>query len=224
MKYTLIIFLILSGCMSNTRVNLNEDQAVTEHFNKNEIKQLQHILSFFDNEVRILSNTNGSLENSYQAFFKTINDSAWAGDPYGPVLRIPTKKLNNLFSSLSDTVKNELWVTSRYISPITKDSVADFDIRSGGKYEAFLKTLSGENKALDKYYKTFERVHGISPSLVACLIVYSKKLNLKRESQRLIVAIHYIAIKETSELRKHSYKSAPKQTHQKKKLIKLSRN
>jgi hypothetical protein len=210
--------------MTNTKIDLQQDQAVTEHFNKNEIKQLQHILSFFDNEVRILSNTSGSLENSYQTFFKIVNDSAWSGDPYGPVLKIPTKKLNDLFSSLSDTVKNELWVTSRYISPITKDSVADFNIRSGGKYEAFLKTSSGENKAVDKYYKTFERAHGISPSLVACLIVYSKKLNLKRESQRLIVAVHYIAIKETGELRKHSYKSAPKQTRQKKKLIKLSRN
>ncbi|HYX08634.1 MAG TPA: hypothetical protein VE912_18025 [Bacteroidales bacterium] len=215
MKYTLILFLFLSGCMTNTKIDLQQDQTVTKHFNKKEIRQLHHILTFFDNEVRILSDTTGSLENNYHAFFNKVSKAAWSGNPYGPVLKIPMQKLNNLFTSLSDTVKNELWVTSRYISPITKDSVSDFDIRSGGKYEAFLKSSSGENKALNKYYKTFEQAHGISPALIVNVILYAKNLNLKRESQRLILAVHYIAIRETGELRKKSNKPVKKRTPQK---------
>ncbi|HKJ33544.1 MAG TPA: hypothetical protein VKA34_17035 [Balneolales bacterium] len=200
--------------MANKKVDLQHDPTVTEHFNKSEIKQLHHVLSFFDNEVRVLSDTNGTLEDNYHVFFKKVMKSAMAGDPYGPILKIPSGIIQHLFSSLSDSIKHELWVTSRYISPITKDSVADFDIRSGGKYEAFLKSSSDENKALDQYYKTFEKVHGISPALIASLIIHSKKLNLKRESQRLILAVHYIAIRETGELRKQSLKPGKKKTPQ----------
>lgn len=206
MRYALLLLLFLPGCMTHSRIDLQQDQTITEHFNKNEVKQLKHILSFFDNQVQALSDTSGSLTNKYHAFFKKILDSAWRGNPYGPILRIPSTKLNNLFSTLSDTIKTELWVTTRYISPGTKDSVEDFNIRTGGKYEAFLKSSSGENPALDKYYNTFKQGNGITPSLIAGFILSSDKLDLNRESQRLIVAIHYIALRETGELRKQSGK------------------
>jgi len=213
MKYTLILFLFLTGCLKSSNIDLQQDQIVTSHFNKREVVQLQQILTFFDNEVRIIADTNGSLEDSYHVFFKTVKDSALAGNPYGIILRIPSQKLHNLFSSLSDTVKHELWVTSRYISPLTKDSVADFNIRSGGKYEAFLKSASGESQTLEKYYKTFENGPGITPALVANMVLFAERLNMKRESDRLIVAVHYLAIRETGELRKQLNKPGQKQAH-----------
>ncbi|HKI43722.1 MAG TPA: hypothetical protein VKA08_00190 [Balneolales bacterium] len=212
MKYTFILFLFffLYGCSTNKKTDLQQDPIVTAYFNKNEIKQLDQVLSFFDDEVRLLSNTSSPLENSYQVFFKIESDSAWAGDPYGPILKIPAKKLNNLFSSISENLKNKLWVTSHYISPMTKDSVTDFNIRSDGKYEAFLQSSANENQTLANYYKTFKQGHGITPALIAGFVMHANKLDLQRQSQRLIVAIHYIAIRETGQLRWEAFEKSRK--------------
>lgn len=139
-RYLFILFIFLSGCLADQNVSLEEDEIVIEHFDTKEIDHLEHILSFFDEEVQFITNQSGPLDSSYNKLFEIIKDSAKVSDPYSPILKIRSEGLNQLFSSLPESLKNEIWGTYYTVSSSADDSLIVFDINPSGKYRAFLKS------------------------------------------------------------------------------------
>ncbi len=201
MRYLLILFIFLSGCLADQNVSIEEDEIVHEHFDAKEIDHLGRILSFFDEEVQFITNENGSIESNYTKLFEIIKDSAKVSDPYSPILKIRSERLNQLLTSLPEGLKNEIWETYYSINSSSGDSLIVFDIKPGGKYGAFLKSASKENQMLNEYQDAFEHAGTSSPAMYAGMIMNYDQLNLKKERQRLIVAIHYLAIRQTAVLR-----------------------
>ena len=203
-RYLLILFIFLSGCLADQNISLVEDEIINKHFEAKEIDNLGRILSFFDKEVQFITNENGSIEGSYNKLFETIKDSAKVSDPYSPILKIRSEGLNQLFSSLPESLKNEIWDTYYSVRSSTDDSLIVFDINPSGKYGAFLKSASQENQMLVEYQNAFEHAGITSPAMEAGMIMNPEQLNLNKERERLIVAVHYLAIKQTKKLRDQS--------------------
>lgn len=54
---------------------------------------------------------------------------------------------------------------------------------------------------LMEYRNAFEHAGMTSPAMEADMIMNPGQLNLNKERERLIVAVHYLAIRQTAELR-----------------------
>lgn len=186
------LFLLLYSCGP---ISLEEDPIVQKHFSESEIAYLDSILTFFDNEV-VNQTPDIEIIPSYKELFQVVKDSVKSG----PVIAIELdqKKYQRLFSTLPDSFQQKLWYTGYAHDSRTADSTFFRDLRSSGNYAVFLKTASKRNDFLFEYYDTLEDGGLITPSMNANMLLFPEKLDIEKERERLIYAIHFITLRRPS--------------------------
>ena len=187
------LFLLFYSCSS---FSLEEDPIVLRHFSESDIAYLDSILVFFDNEVVNQTQSNEVIK-SYKELFQIIKDSVKINTPTSTI-EIDQQKLARLFSELPDSFQHELWYTGYSHNPRNNDSTFFRDLRYSGKYSVFLKSASEKNTFLFEYYDDFKHATAISPSMHANMLLFPDKLDIKKDRERLIYAVHFITLSKLS--------------------------
>ena len=186
-----LAFVLLLSCNS---VVLEEDINIRAHFSDSEIAYLDSILTFFDHEVDLITPNSTDIQESYKDLFKEVKDSIDAETPYSALSSINEKKLEKLFSIIPDAMKIEICYSGYRYHSRTGDSTQFIDINPYGKYSKFLKSVSAKNDFISDYYSDLELATSITPSMHVNMIYYPENLDMKKESERLIYAIHFISL------------------------------
>lgn len=184
---TISLFFFLCSC---GQISLEEDPTVQKHFSNLEIAYLDSILTFFDDEV--VNQTPGTeIISSYEKLFQIVKDSL-ENDP--PIIAIEIDQINyqKLFSTLPDSFQQKLWYTGYAHNSKTNDSTYYRDLRSSGAYAAFLKTASEKNSFLFEYYHDLIHDASLTPTMNANMLYNPEKLDIEKERERLIYAVHFI--------------------------------
>ncbi|MFY0685350.1 MAG: hypothetical protein JXR20_12430 [Balneola sp.] len=190
---TISLFFLLCSCGS---ISLEEDSIVQKHFSESEIAYLDSILTFFDMEV-VKQTSCTEIIPSYKKLFQIVKDSLET-DRSSIAIEIDQQKYQKLFSTLPDSFQQKLWYTGYAHDSRTADSTFFRDLRSTGTYAAFLKTTSKRNDFLFEYYDDLEHGASITPSMNANMLLFPEKLDIEKERERLIYAIHFITLRRPS--------------------------
>lgn len=109
-------------------------------------------------------------------------------------IEIDQQKYQALFSTLPDSFQQKLWYTGYAHDSKTNDSTFFRDLRSPSNYASFLKTASERNDFLFEYYDDLEHGASITPSMNANMLLFPEKLDIEKERERLIYAVHFITL------------------------------
>lgn len=186
-------------CISCESVGLEEDPIVKKHFSETEILHLNSILNFFDKEVEEQTPESIGIIKSYNSRFQVIKDSMQVSNPNVPILEIDSKKLKLLMSELPDSLINNIWYSFYRHDSFTNDSSKFLDIHPSSTYSEFLKSASSKSKFIAEYYDHLQQMTAISPSMHANMLLFPEKLNIQKERERLIYAIHFISLNKLPE-------------------------
>ena len=186
---TISLFGLLCSCSS---ISLEKDLIVEKHFSESEIAFLDSILTFFDNEV-VKQTPSEEVYPSYKELFQIIKDSLDNESPSFP-MDIDRQRLDNLFSTIPESFREKLWYTKYSYNSENEDSTYFRGLISSGVYSSFLKTASEKNSFLTEYFSDLRDGASITPSMTAQMLLFPEKLNIKKERERLIYAIHFITL------------------------------
>lgn len=190
--FPLFILFLFYSCSS---ISLEEDPIVQKHFSDSEIAYLDSILTFFDTEV-VNQTPSTEIIPSYKELFQIVKDSVESAPTIA--IEIDEQKLVRLFSVLPNTLQLEFWYTGYSYNSYTGDSTFVRDLNPYGKYAAFLKSSSEKNDYLFEYYDVLQNATGISPNMNANMLLFPEKLDIKKERERLIYAVHFITLRRPS--------------------------
>lgn len=109
-------------------------------------------------------------------------------------IEIDQQKYQTLFSTLPDSFQQKLWYTGYVHDSRTNDSTFFRDLGSSSNYASFLKTASERNDFLFEYYDDLEHGASITPSMNANMLLFPEKLDIEKERERLIYAVHFITL------------------------------
>jgi len=189
------------GCNS-AKNKMETNRTITDIFDKSEIKDLEIIVNFFNEQIGALNgNENASIEKRYQDYFKYIKDQEIPGTFY---LNISYQEQQKMYSQISKTTFEEIWSFSEYTSFLQKDSVeygVSISYNFKGKYVTFLEAFGKDNKDIYLYLDNIKRVGDISPSAVAAVMLNYNLFNVKDIRIQLFIAIHYLTLNDQNERR-----------------------
>lgn len=185
---SIFLFFLLYSCGP---ISLEEDPVVQKHFSESEITYLDSILTFFDNEVIAQTPSHKTIQ-SYNELFQIIKDSVGT-DPNTIPLEIDNQKLEQLFHNLPDSLSRN-WYTDYSYTHSTGDSALFRDLSPFGQYGEFLKSASRKNDFIAEYYEDFINTRAISPSMFVRMLLFPEKLDIEKERERLIYAVHFITL------------------------------
>lgn len=195
-KLQIIIITLIIASFSSNNKSLENDNILKEVFSSEEIKELKFVLKTFDNDLKEITNTENT-EDAYHIFLENLryNDS---GEDFHKKMSVLKPTIINLLNFLE---KSKVFKSTFYVNygftPNTnfQDTVEVFwDPVYNGKYFHFLEKLSSEESILKDYEESIKAAGSISPSSLIAFPLIHKDFNLKKESNRLVIAFHYILI------------------------------
>ena len=198
--YILIAF-FLTSCFSESNTNLNSENLINETFNKSEIKDLQHILDFFNYEI---CNTNfENLNECYSNYCLKIKTQIEKTGNFNTNLNF--EKQRKLYSKIHNNTFKEIWGFQKYL-PINerKDTLKFLSLNYSGKYRKFLTEFGKENNEIKKYAESFSVTAGLSPSMIAEMSMNYESFKINKLKTKLVIPIHYITVNDQS-WRKEKY-------------------
>ncbi len=200
--YQIIALLILVGCSGTNQEHLESNSTVTGVFNKSEIQDLAKILKFFDEQICATQQVDISkLSDCYQSFFERMEEAEKTGSIE---IKIPFSEQQNLYRQINDSTFNEIWHFGKSSYRNSPDTLRSISLKYNSKYVNFLKELGTDDKIIKNYYDNFKASGGISPSMVASLLVNYDNYNINDIRVRLVIAIHYLTMNDQFE-RKEKY-------------------
>lgn len=195
MKYLSIIMLIVFffSC-SSYKYKLENDSIIKQHFNEDEIKDLEEIIEFFDNEIQQqYRNPDKDIYKSYENFFENLSTVGKAADIQNKI-GISQARQRKILKEIEKSLFDKLWYYETGYRPLTNDSILSLNVNYLGEYMAFLKSVAKVDTTIRDYYKPIEASGCIPPSLIAGVINYYQNYDLTKKRIRLILAIHYLTV------------------------------
>lgn len=188
----LCVLLVNSFCTQG-ETTLNKDPDVLSVFNEKEISSLIEIIYFYDNHVL---KKEKEVSKAYFNYFDSISDLevfeniiiSKSGNWSKAELLLEELKLNGVF--------NEIWKYDyEYDSKFTDTLYIRLSYNLQGKYFELLKLKGNKYAYIFDYVNSIENCHCIPPSSITNFLKNNyKKTNFRKESNRLIWAIHYITV------------------------------
>ena len=182
--FTLVAFLLYTSCVKS-----QDNESLKNHFENNEIVELEKLISFFDSVVQQKTIVK-DLALAYKEFLKKLSESKSAGDA-SQYFKFDFKVKDQVSSNLFD----KIWVVEKSYGYKVKDTVLSLNINTSSEYIKLLKSKS-KNEVIKKYYDGILSSGGFSPGVTAHLQHDYNKLDFNDFDNRLIVAIHYMTLNE----------------------------
>lgn len=198
----LLLTIVIIGNAQSEKLKLIDDPVVLKVFNKNEISDLLLVVDFFDSIILkddIYNKQN--INQIYQEYFKVIADKESfmclkeeVGLSESSSARLLINRLKN------DDIFNDIYLDAYFVELSTKDTLhSRLDINPLGRFMTLLGSLSKEVQVYEQYVADIQFCYGICPSNVSYIIYLYRDIDFDREVNRLVFAIHYIAILSTEE-------------------------
>jgi len=189
----IIITTILISCTSSEKLELKSNKSISETFNESEIKDLQIILNFFNEQICDSKKLNNdSLNKCYEKYCSEIKSEMNLKGGFNP--KIDYKKQLELYEKINKENFNKIWKIGKSYNLRTKENFKDLELNYNGKYLDFLKKYGEENKTIHSYYESIKNSGDISPSTSAILILNYKLFEPSDIRSKLIIAIHYLTL------------------------------
>lgn len=190
--FQIFFLFFLISCSNNNKEKLKSDSIITSVFDKTEIRDLQTILDFFDNEIC----KNGILEENkcYQAFLERIKSEFI--ETNGTInLEIPFEEQHEMYKKINISTFNEIWMFGKlFPSGSYTDTLKSIFINHSGKYAKFLKEVGKKDSIINIYQDQLYASGDISPQLFSNVLMNYQNYNINDKKVRLVIAIHYLTL------------------------------
>lgn len=190
MKNLLVIGLVLG--LTNCSVShggFADDKIISESFTKTETRDLQLLVDFFNQTI---CDSNSKLMDCYLAFFNKVKQAADSGSIY---LHIPFEQQQNIYETFEDSTFHQIWAFGNSLTHKNlRDTLKEIHYKWDGKFMNFLKIAGKKDKFIKEYHESVETFGGISPSLIAGIIMNHDKMNFEDPKVELVIAIHYLTL------------------------------
>ena len=199
----ILIAIFLTNCTSKSINILNSNTLIKKSFNKSEIKDLQKIFDFFNNEI---CNSNyGKLNECYQNYCSKKKKQVEQNVELEFSTNINFEKQQKLYSKIQNNTFKEIWSFQKSL-PIRerKDTLKHLSFNHNGKFVKFIKQYGNENKKIKDYYESFLIFRDISPAMFAGILMEFEDYDIKDIRTKLIFAIHYLTFNDQN-LREEKY-------------------
>ena len=186
--------MITSSCSKQENILLMNDNLVNNYYNSTEIAELMRIQLFFDEAIGITNMLDtDELENAYSQLFMLNKDIKQASE-----LQIPfdEEDVRALFGKIDVDVINDIWGQNSFITGIVSEGSKDLEINANGEFVRLLKEMGEKDLQAKEYYNSLKLPGDITPNLVASLAKASDQYNIDDPKIRLLIAIHYITIRD----------------------------
>jgi len=182
--------------------NLQTNRTVNKFFNKSEIKDLQTILDFFENQICNTEKIEDEFKfDCYHVFFRRLDSLEVIGDVD---IKISFEAQRQLYQQIEQNTFNQIWKFGKAGLEPPYDTLNQISLRYDGKYIEFLEELGHEDKLLKNYYESFIAAGTISPDSIAHLLKMYNDYDIKDIRVRLLISIHYLTLNDQFE-RKEKY-------------------
>ncbi|MBS2211989.1 hypothetical protein KEM09_11270 [Carboxylicivirga mesophila] len=197
--YILIAFSTFILQLNWSQQKMELDSTINHLFNQSEIKDLETILNFFNNQIaRFIGQSSENEELCYLKFLEIMTtppDTACFDVP------ISFEEQLEMYSQISDTTFNQIWVFHESMKKNSTVTNKRLELTFHGKYQLFLKQLGNEYKFLKNYHESLRAMRCLSASMWWNPIVHHKEYNLNDIKVRLFIAIHYLTINDQNKRR-----------------------
>ena len=182
---------------------MNSDTLIKKSFNESEIKDLQKIFDFFNNEI--CSSNYEKLNECYLNYCSKRKKQIEQNVELEFSMNINFEEQQKLYSKIQTNTFKEIWSFQKSI-PVRdrKDTLKYLSFNDNGKFVKFLKQYGNENKRIKNYYDSFLKYRDISPSMFAGVLMEFKDYDIDDIRTKLIFAIHYLTFNDQN-LRKEKY-------------------
>jgi hypothetical protein len=196
---TYLIFAI--GCSAATN-DLESDKTINKIFNKDEVKDLETLVNFFENQICLGQNIDTpNKQDCYESFFKHMVQCEKTGEI---ILNISFEEQKKMYNQIRKKTFNEIWGLGWQTWNNNGEKLKLYGLQTKGKFVEFLHELSLDYPIIDHYYNTFIMAGDIAPSMVANIIMRHEELDTSDIRIRLMLAIHYLTMNDRYE-RKEKY-------------------
>lgn len=193
MKYFFLTLLLITSCIKNAKVNLQNDLIVGNHFNNFEINYLNNLLTKFDSFV-IKQTTINDKKSAYIEFSQSLKKIESSNE----LIEIFNKSRDIEFLTnelIKDSTFYNIWNFEFGYDYISKDTLSISIIpNTSGKYLSFLREVAEKNEYIDYYTESLMSTSDISPSSTSSFLTYSLNVDYTCNLNRLIFAVHYLTI------------------------------
>jgi hypothetical protein len=188
-----VLSIFLLSCSTSENIQLDSTKTITEYFNKYEIKDLQLLLDFFNQEICTSKESDSDyLNQCYEKYCTEIKSEMSLRTSLNP--KIDYNKQLNMYEKINKTTFNKIWKIEKSLDLRTNENVKDLGLNYNGKYLDFLKKYGEDNKAVQSYFESIKTSGDISPSTNAIIIKEYKLLDISDIRTKLIIAIHYLTL------------------------------
>ena len=199
--YTLL-FLVLINCSTKKESNsLYSDTLIQKTFTKNEIKDLQKILDFFNREI--CKSTQENINDCYLNYCSRIRAEIKKHGMYKT--HIDFQKQYEIYKQINSNTFSEIWLFQQSL-PLRerKDTLKYLGFNNNTKYIKFLNEYGKENKAVKDYINNFNIASDFGPSMISQVIMNYEAFQIEDIKSKLLIAIHYLTLNDQN-LRKEKY-------------------
>jgi len=199
MKKTLIYFLIstiLISCSTLESKELKLNNTIAETFNESEIKDLQILFDFFNEQICGSKDMNNdSLTECYENYCSQIKKEFKS--KYTFDTKIDFNQQLEIYEQLDTSTFKQIWYFGRHRIIRKQKDTLDFkeiSLASNKKYSKFLEKYGEENNTIKNYIKRLKAAGDITPTMNSSLIMAYERYNLSDIRTKLMIAIHYLTI------------------------------
>jgi len=172
---------------------LQTDSTINSIFTSEEINNLEKIMNFFSDQICKLEYIeNHHTINCFESYCKNLKERTNAFSSVDLNLSLKEQKI--FYDNIDSSTFNEIWHYEKGWKPKTNDTIIEIDIDPNGKYAKFLRSLGQDYSKVGEYYDDFESIGGISPTMIAELLINYKEFNFRDDRIRLLFAIHYLTM------------------------------
>ncbi|SNR15178.1 hypothetical protein [Tenacibaculum jejuense] len=198
----MLLILVLINCSTKKESNsLYSDALIQKTFTKNEIKDLQKILDFFNSEM--CKSVQENINDCYLTYCSRIEAEVKKHGMYKA--HIDFKKQYEVYKQINSNTFREIWLFQQSL-PLRerKDTLKYLGFNHSGKYIRFLNEYGKENKAVKHYIANFNTALDFGPSMINQVIMNYETFQIENIKSKLLIAIHYLTLNDQN-LRKEEY-------------------
>ncbi|MDA3880134.1 MAG: hypothetical protein PF436_07090 [Prolixibacteraceae bacterium] len=204
----IIIGFTVFSCQS--RFDLKSDKYLNEIFSKDEVKEIEKMISYVD-DIVIENTDNKNINQAYHQFLDKINQTIQDSSRF--LVPFEEEEKYEFLESLDSSIFNEFWYMgnhirmSRYKDSIYKDldNYKHLNLRPYGKYLDYLEKI-GED---DEFYKSLKESLKVAGDLPASTAIWfpmnHKEFDFTIPKNRLWATIYILRIEEHHDKKMERY-------------------